>query len=86
MKKLTSLRIVLTAVAIENVETNDAALEDTNDEAPSTDDDSTVEAVSDIVVSPSAFASPTVLVVDQQLVEPVPFQSLEGIMSARQRF
>ena len=51
---------VLTTVAIENVETNDAALEDTNDEAPSTDDDSTVEAVSDVVVSPSAFASPNV--------------------------
>ncbi|MCM8533587.1 MAG: hypothetical protein NE330_20650, partial [Lentisphaeraceae bacterium] len=47
-------------VAIENVETNDAALEDTNDEAPSTDDDSTIEAVSDVVVSPSAFASPNV--------------------------
>ena len=51
---------VLTTVAIENVETNDAALEDVNDEAPSTEDDSTVEAVSDITVSPSAFASPTV--------------------------
>ena len=51
---------VLTTVAIENVDTNDAALEDTNDEAPSTDDDSTVEAVSDVVVSPSAFASPNV--------------------------
>ena len=51
---------VLTTVAIENVDTNDAALEDTNDEAPSTDDDSTVEAVSDVTVSPSAFASPNV--------------------------
>ena len=51
---------VLTTVAIENVETNDAALEDTNDEAPSTEDDSTVEAVSDVTVSPSAFASPNV--------------------------
>ncbi|MCM8535174.1 MAG: terpene cyclase/mutase family protein [Lentisphaeraceae bacterium] len=51
---------VLTTVAIENVDTNDAALEDTNDEAPSTDDDSAVEAVSDVTVSPSAFASPNV--------------------------
>ncbi|MCM8534164.1 MAG: hypothetical protein NE330_23580, partial [Lentisphaeraceae bacterium] len=51
---------VLTTVAIENAESEDAALEDTNDEAPSTDDDSTVEAVSDVVVSPSAFASPNV--------------------------
>ncbi|MCM8529876.1 MAG: hypothetical protein NE330_01840 [Lentisphaeraceae bacterium] len=51
---------VLTTVAIENVETNDAALEDTNDEAPSTDDDSMVESVSDVTVSPSAFASPNV--------------------------
>ena len=50
---------VLTTVALE-VDTNDAALEDTNDEAPSTDDDSTVEAVSDVIVSPSAFASPSV--------------------------
>ena len=51
---------VLTTVAIENVDSNDAALEDTNDDVPSTDDDSTVEAVSDVVVSPSAFASPNV--------------------------
>ncbi|MCM8532510.1 MAG: hypothetical protein NE330_15200, partial [Lentisphaeraceae bacterium] len=51
---------VLTTVAIENVDSNDAALEDTNDEAPSTEDDSTVEAVSDVTVSPSAFASPNV--------------------------
>ena len=51
---------VLTTVAIENVDTNDAALEDTSDEAPSTEDDSTVEAVSDVTVSPSAFASPNV--------------------------
>lgn len=51
---------VLTTVEVENVDTNDAALEDVNDEAPSTDDDSTVEAVSDVVVSPSAFASPNV--------------------------
>ncbi|MCH2204861.1 MAG: terpene cyclase/mutase family protein [Lentisphaerales bacterium] len=51
---------VLTTVTIETAETNDAALEDVNDEPPSTDDDSAVDAVSDIVVSPSAFASPTV--------------------------
>ena len=51
---------VLTTVALENVETNDAALEDVSDEAPSTEDDSTVEAVSDVTVSPSAFASPSV--------------------------
>ena len=31
-----------------------------NDEAPSTEDDPTVEAVSDVTVSPSAFASPNV--------------------------
>lgn len=51
---------VLTTVALENVETNDAALEDVSDEAPSTEDDSTVEAVSDVTVSPSAFVSPSV--------------------------
>lgn len=51
---------VLTTVAIENVDTNDVALEDVSDEAPSTEDDSTIEAVSDVVVSPSAFASPSV--------------------------
>ncbi|NQZ59744.1 MAG: hypothetical protein HRT88_20015 [Lentisphaeraceae bacterium] len=51
---------VLTTVAIENAESDDAALEDTNDKAPSTDDDSTVEAVSDVTVSPSAFASSSV--------------------------
>jgi hypothetical protein len=51
---------VLTTVAIENAESDDAALEDVNDEAPSTNDDSEIEAVSDIVVSPSAFASPNV--------------------------
>ena len=33
---------VLTTVAIENVDTNDAALEDVSDEAPSTEDDSTI--------------------------------------------
>ena len=51
---------ILTTVAVENVDTNDAALEDTNDEAPSTDDNMSEQAVSDVVVSPSAFASPTV--------------------------
>ena len=51
---------VVTTVEIENVDTNDAALEDVSDEAPSTEDDSTVEAVSDVTVSPSAFASPNV--------------------------
>ena len=51
---------VLTTVAVENVDTNDPALEDTNDEAPSTDDNMNEQAVSDVVVSPSAFASPSV--------------------------
>ena len=51
---------VLTTVAVENVDTNDAALEDTDDEAPSTDDNMADLAVSDVVVSPSAFASPSV--------------------------
>ena len=51
---------VLTTVAVENVDTNDTALEDTNDDAPSTDDNMTDQAVSDVVVSPSAFASPSV--------------------------
>ena len=60
VEETTTTDPVLTTVAIENVETDDAALEDVNDDAPSTDDDSTVEAVSDITVSPSAFASPTV--------------------------
>ena len=51
---------VLTTVKIENVDTNDAALEDTSDEAPQTDDSLDQELVSDVVVSPSAFASPSV--------------------------
>ena len=51
---------VLTTVKVENVDTNDAALEDTDDEAPSTDDNMMDQAVSDVVVSPSAFASPSV--------------------------
>ncbi|MCH2206940.1 MAG: hypothetical protein MK132_13870, partial [Lentisphaerales bacterium] len=51
---------ILTSVALENVETNDAALEDVSDDAPSTEDDSAVDAVSDVTVSPSAFASPSV--------------------------
>ena len=50
---------VLTTVAIETVETNDAALEDVSDEEPSTADDSDVEAVSDVTLSASAFASPS---------------------------
>jgi hypothetical protein len=50
----------LTTVILENIETNDNALEDTSDEAPSTEDDSAVDAVSDVSVSPSAFASPSV--------------------------
>ena len=48
---------VLTAIALDNVETSDAAIEDVNDEAPSTEDDSAIDAVSDVVISPSAFAS-----------------------------
>ncbi|MCH2209523.1 MAG: terpene cyclase/mutase family protein [Lentisphaerales bacterium] len=52
---------VITTVKVDNVETNDDALEDVDDEAPSTADDSTVDAISDVTVSPSAFASPSVL-------------------------
>ncbi len=51
---------VLTTVAVENAKEDDAALEETNDEAPSTDDNMTEEAVSDVQVTPSAFASPSV--------------------------
>ena len=51
---------LLTNISIENSETEENSLEDVNDEAPSTEDDAAVEAVSDIVVSPSAFASPSV--------------------------
>jgi hypothetical protein len=51
----------LTTIAIENAENNDTALEDVSDDAPSTDDDSSVDNVSDIVVSPSAFTSPSVM-------------------------
>ncbi|MCH2205011.1 MAG: hypothetical protein MK132_03955 [Lentisphaerales bacterium] len=51
---------VLTVTALENVEASDTALEDVNDEAPSTEDDSTIDAVSDVVISPSAFASPSI--------------------------
>ena len=50
---------VLTTVKIENVETNDSSLEDVDDEMPQTDDDSNMETVSDVILSPSAFASPT---------------------------
>ena len=51
---------VVTTVAVENLDTEETALEDTDDEAPSTDDSMEVEAVSDVVVSPSTFASPNV--------------------------
>ena len=51
---------VLTTVKIENPEANDPALENTNDEAPTTEDNIANETVSDIVVSPSSFASPSV--------------------------
>ena len=49
----------LTTIAIENVETNDTALDDVSDEEPSTEDDSEIEAVSDVTLSASAFASPS---------------------------
>ena len=52
---------VLTTVAVENVVTNDQALEDTNDDAPSTDDNMADQAVSDVIISPSAFASSSVM-------------------------
>ena len=52
---------LITTVKIENIETNDAALEDSNDESPSTDDNMLDQAVSDVVVSPSAFTSPSVM-------------------------
>ena len=52
---------VLTTVAVENVDTNDQALEDTNDDAPSTDDNMADQVVSDVIVSPSAFASSSVM-------------------------
>jgi hypothetical protein len=51
---------VLTTVAVEDVDTNDTALEDTDDDAPSTDDSMIENVVSDVIVSPSAFASPSV--------------------------
>ena len=51
---------VLTTMTVENVETEDEAIEDTSDDAPSTDDNMANEAVSDVVISPSAFASPSV--------------------------
>jgi len=52
---------VVTTVAVEDVDTNDTALEDVNDEAPSTDDNSDIDMVSEITVSPSAFASANVM-------------------------
>ena len=51
---------VITTVKVEAEDSSDNALEDTSDEAPSTDDNMPDQAVSDIVVSPSAFASPKV--------------------------
>ena len=51
---------VLTTVALENIETNNTALESVSDEAPSTEDDSAVEAVSDVTISTSALASSSV--------------------------
>ena len=48
---------IITTIKLEDVETNDIALEDTNDEAPSTEDSLVERAVSDIVVSPSATIS-----------------------------
>ena len=51
---------VLSTVHLESVETNDAALEDATDEAPSTVDKMTDRTISEIVVSPSAFAAPNV--------------------------
>lgn len=51
---------VLTTIAVENATAEDSSLEDVNDEVPSTDDASELEAVSDIVISPSAFTSPNV--------------------------
>ena len=50
---------VLTTVQLENVETDDAALDNIDDQEPSTADESEMEAVSDVTVSPSAFASPS---------------------------
>ena len=50
----------VTTVAVDNVETNDTALEDVNDEAPSTDDNSSIDMVSEVTVSPSAFSSSSI--------------------------
>jgi len=50
----------LTTIKIENVETDKNALEDTNDDVPSTDDKMAENAVSDIIVTQSAVASPSV--------------------------
>lgn len=51
---------VVTTIQVDNVDTNDSALDNTNDDAPSTDDNMAEQAVSDVVVSVSAFASPSV--------------------------
>ncbi len=48
---------VITTVKKENFETNDAALEDSDDDAPSTDGRMIGHSVSDIIISPSASAS-----------------------------
>ena len=52
---------LVTTLAVEEVETNDTALEDVNDDAPSTDDNSNIDMVSEVTVSPSAFASSSVM-------------------------
>ena len=52
---------VLTTVEVDNVSSNDVALEDVSDELPSVDDSLIEQAVSNVVVSPSAFATPSVL-------------------------
>ncbi|MCH2207906.1 MAG: von Willebrand factor type A domain-containing protein [Lentisphaerales bacterium] len=51
---------VLTTVQIDNLETNDYALEDVSDEQPSTDDNSMREALSDVVLSPGSFTTTAV--------------------------
>jgi hypothetical protein len=51
---------VITTVPVDEAVTEDSALENTNNEAPSTDDNMVNDAVSDVIVSTSAFASPSV--------------------------
>ena len=50
----------VTTIAVADVTSDDTALEDVNDEAPSTDDNSNIDMVSEITVSPSAFSSANV--------------------------